>query len=118
MSNELSPEARVRVSPARVEVEYYQDNGRWHAVRPVWWRRNLYDSFMRFEGVRMPRSAYLVPNSKARIVAMLVRLAADGFLCQYCGERIPFYKNANSRFCGPQCYQEATKRRRSPNKER
>ncbi len=90
MSSELSPEAQVRISPARVEVEYYEDDGRWHAVRPMWWQRNLYDSFKRLDGVRMPRSAYLVPNSKTRVVSMLTRLETDGFLCQHCGERIPF----------------------------
>lgn len=118
MGNELSPEAQERISPARVEVEYYEDDGRWHAVRPTWWQRNLYDSFKRFDGVRMPRSAYLVTNSKARIVSMLTRLETDGFLCQHCGERIPFYKNANSKYCGAQCAQMATKLRRSPNKHR
>ncbi len=45
---------------------------------------------------------------------MLTHLETDGFLCQHCSEHIPFYKNANSMYCGPQYFREATKRRRSP----
>ncbi|WP_170417792.1 hypothetical protein [Ruegeria arenilitoris] len=120
MRKALSPDAEETVKPTRGEVDFYQDeNGWWHTVRPVWWQRNLEDSVRRLGGQKMPRSAYLYKEGKKRLISILTRLnLGDGFLCEFCGERIPFHRNANARFCGPQCYQEATKRRRSPNKKR